>query len=426
MSVLLLTLSALLFLPLYYHTKIKPILILIVSIIFFFYQVNFDINIVTSLFIFLSFGYLTLKTGFTKSGTVIFVIIWYLLKSKSFIPDNWIFDLGISWFVFRQIGLAYSLTPCPRLSFTRYLSYMLYFPTLFAGPYLAPHKFFNQLDSINTISGFKTDLNGQIDRILFGVFKVLAISPTIVIGFEHLPDSLPMFQALKMMTYTLNLYIQFAGFMDISIGFSSLLGIELPENFNHPFKSSSFKEFWTRWHITISNWFRLYIFNQLLHKTYELKPNSINSKWPYIFPTLTTFIIMGLWHHPNVSYLFFGIYLALAIIFENICGKLFKNLTPANLRIFLGRVWVTSIFCFCISCFWLTENTFVSSQILDTIPWLVLFSVIAQFILLLTETTKSILHVIPNPIIYAFSVFIILLIQFELVNPVPTFIYANF
>ncbi len=114
-------------------------------------------------------------------------------------------------------------------------------------------------------------------------------------------------------TYTIYLYANFAGYMDVIIGFAALMGLRLPENFDRPFAARSFLEFWSRWHITLSDWFKFYVFNPIL--------KALTERWggpkrlPYLaaLAFFVTFVLMGVWHGTSGNYLFYGVWLGVGV-----------------------------------------------------------------------------------------------------------------
>jgi alginate O-acetyltransferase complex protein AlgI len=107
--------------------------------------------------------------------------------------------------------------------------------------------------------------------------------------------------------YTVYLYYNFSGYMDIVLGIGTLLGFDLPENFNQPFRARDFLEFWTRWHITLSLWFKTYLFNPLM--SILLRSDKRPAMVPYlgVMAYFVTFGIMGLWHGTTAMFLVYGL-----------------------------------------------------------------------------------------------------------------------
>jgi D-alanyl-lipoteichoic acid acyltransferase DltB (MBOAT superfamily) len=112
--------------------------------------------------------------------------------------------------------------------------------------------------------------------------------------------------------YTLYLYFNFSGYMDIVIGLGGLLGQTLPENFREPFAARNFLDFWTRWHITLSEWFKTYLFNPLLKALAGRFRSPAAMPWLGVFCFFVTFLVMGLWHGTTTVFVAYGLLLGFA------------------------------------------------------------------------------------------------------------------
>jgi hypothetical protein len=110
--------------------------------------------------------------------------------------------------------------------------------------------------------------------------------------------------------YTAFLYANFAGYMDIVIGAGALAGQRLPENFNQPFAARSFLDFWSRWHMTLSNWFKTYLFNPLVKALAKRYPSGRAAPYLAVLAFFVTFLVMGLWHGTTSVFVVYGLMLA--------------------------------------------------------------------------------------------------------------------
>ncbi|MCB4757547.1 MAG: hypothetical protein LHV69_11060, partial [Elusimicrobia bacterium] len=116
--------------------------------------------------------------------------------------------------------------------------------------------------------------------------------------------------------FTLYMYLNFSGYMDIVIGCGTLLGMSLPENFNKPFSASNFLDFWSRWHITLSQWFKTYVFNPLLKSLKYKWGGRSYSNYLASISFFATFLLMGLWHGTTLVFLFYGFFLGFGTSFN--------------------------------------------------------------------------------------------------------------
>ncbi|MEM9052151.1 MAG: MBOAT family O-acyltransferase [Bacteroidota bacterium] len=221
--------------------------------------------------------------------------------------------LGLSYILFRFVHfLVESYRGTIRGSnFMVFWNYILFFPTILAGP-------------IDTYNNFRYWIGRQpaaydrslflagITRIFFGAIKTLAIVPILIEpGTDYsllLNDYSPLLAlSISLLAYTGYIYFDFAGYSDISIGTAYLIGIKTPENFENPYVSKSLSEFWKRWHITFSNFLKLYVFKPSIN----LFNSIINPKYRLtvtILAYLITFLICGLWHGDKINFVYWGLW----------------------------------------------------------------------------------------------------------------------
>ena len=191
-------------------------------------------------------------------------------------------------------------------------------------------------------------------RILFGAMKKLLIvdriNPVIIEIFENYKNYDGGIVAAGMILYTLQLYMDFSGVMDIVIGIAEIFGVKMPENFKQPFFSKTISEFWTRWHITLGTWFRDYIYYpvSLTQKCRDLTSKARKKLGNYYGPLLASIIALfcvwscnGLWHGAAWSYIFFGMYHFILITIERLIEPLVKKVNmklKINSNAFLYRL----------------------------------------------------------------------------------------
>jgi len=209
--------------------------------------------------------------------------------------------LGISFFTFTQItylvdrwrGLA------PRTSFMRYLLFVSFFPHLIAGPVLHHSQMMPQLENPRpTWTGFSAGL------FLFaiGLAKKVVIADTVGTlvdaGFAQ-PTHLQTVQAwLVLVAFAVQLYFDFSGYSDMAIGLGKMFGVDLPWNFDSPYKSTSLAEFWRHWHITLSNFFKDYVYIPL--------GGSRCGPFRCLFNLFLTMLLAGIWHGAGWTFILWG------------------------------------------------------------------------------------------------------------------------
>lgn len=222
------------------------------------------------------------------------------------ITMNILLPIGISFYTFQTIGYitdVYNGKVSAEQNFGRYATFVSFFPQLVAGPIertenLLPqikdkHKF----DYVQATYGLK--------QMAWGYFKKIVIADTIskYIGsvFDNPYNYGGFAFILAVLFFSIQIYCDFSGYSDIAIGTAKLLGIELMTNFNSPYFSQSIGEFWNRWHISLSTWFRDYIYIPLGGSRVGKTRNAFN--------VLLTFLLSGLWHGANWKFVIWGVYM---------------------------------------------------------------------------------------------------------------------
>jgi D-alanyl-lipoteichoic acid acyltransferase DltB (MBOAT superfamily) len=254
-------------------------------------------------------------------GTVLVAFI--VLKRFSFLGDlptlPFVYLIvGLSYILFRIIHLiceAQEGTPDSRPRPIEYFNYTCNFLTFISGPI---QKFGDFRQSFSPAPLEQAAVLAAFTRVATGFFKVLVLSGAANALFLALEPAVlrqpavawPVYVALYGATavaYTIYLYFNFSGYMDIVIGIGRLFGQTLPENFNRPFTAQSFLDFWARWHITLSDWFKLYLFNPLLKALVTRFPDPRWIAWLGVFAFFVTFLVMGIWHGTTVVFVIYGL-----------------------------------------------------------------------------------------------------------------------
>ncbi len=218
--------------------------------------------------------------------------------------------IGISYYTIISIGYlldVYRTAYKPQKNPFKYLTFMIFFPQMTSGPFNRYSEMKNELYNNHE---FKIEnIMSGIQRIMWGFFKVLVISERMGTLCNTIYGDINKYNGLYIVVaalfYTIQLYSNFSGCIDIALGTTRMLGIRMPENFRQPFFSKTMAEFWRRWHITLGTWFKDYIFYPML-KT-DFIQNSIKKckkiigkKWGKKIPTylamLVLWIAIGIWH----------------------------------------------------------------------------------------------------------------------------------
>jgi alginate O-acetyltransferase complex protein AlgI len=222
-----------------------------------------------------------------------------------------ILPLGISFFTFTQIGFL--LDVYARLAedyrVDHYLLFVTYFPHLIAGPLLHHTQMMPQFDDPQTYRLKPENISAGLTIFLIGLAKKVVLADNLALFVRpvfHAVDwggqSVTLFEAWGgVLAYTFQLYFDFSGYSDMAVGASRLFGITIPLNFNSPFKSRNISEFWRRWHMSLSDWFRMYLYYPLEIHFRRRWRNA--GRW---LPLMITMTLIGLWHGANWTFVAFG------------------------------------------------------------------------------------------------------------------------
>jgi alginate O-acetyltransferase complex protein AlgI len=297
----------------------------------------------------------SLWLGVLVTGLVVIFIWLKRYPIVSAVPTfNFAFTVvGLSYILFRILHILIDVAQgcLPRPSFIAYLNYVFFFLSLLSGPIQRYEDFAPQAEMTPPPLGWD-EVNTSAKRVVLGYLMVIVIGnatnnfvemakPQFLDGLGHgkIVFEIYLF-ALLTFAYLLNLFVNFAGYMNIVIGVGSLAGIVLPENFDHPFKSESFLDLWSRWHITLSNWFKSYLFNPLL-RTLSARWGTKNST-PYLgaIAFYVTFFVMALWHGTTSIFFVYGLFLGSGVTIN----RLWQILTPKvlgknNYKLLSERRW---------------------------------------------------------------------------------------
>ncbi|MBP9009717.1 MAG: MBOAT family O-acyltransferase [Smithellaceae bacterium] len=276
--------------------------------------------------------------GFFKYTNFFLENIWFVLGimniKTSQIKLNITAPPGISFFTFASVSYIIDvyynrLKPCH--SFRDYALFLSFFPKLLSGPIARAVNFLPQLKQRIQITAL--DLETGLAYILLGAVKKLVIADQVASHVNMIFSSPGQYDAYTLLQgllgYTVQLYCDFSGYSDMAIGAARLLGYKLPENFQMPFSAATITEFWRRWHITMSNWFRDYLF-------FPLEMARRKSLYP-IFRTcsnlIITYLVCGLWHGAGWGFVIWGGIHAVAMAIEVLWKRwnLFVSLEDSRL-----------------------------------------------------------------------------------------------
>ena len=262
-------------------------------------------------------------------------------KYANFFIDNTnqlrsiILPIGISFFTFTQIAFLIDNYQdlVEERNFLQYILFVTFFPHLLAGPLIHHKQMMPQFSDPNNFVLHKEKFALGIAIFTIGLFKKVLLADTLsgfVDGFFNsiFQNDPPIFWTswLGSLAYTFQLYFDFSGYSDMAVGLGLLFGIMLPFNFNSPFKATSIIDFWQRWHITLTKYVGQYLYTPITFKFMKMgheRSAAAKTILSLVVPTVLIFLIMGLWHGANWTFVAFGGMHGIYIVVNHIWRKFF-------------------------------------------------------------------------------------------------------
>lgn len=253
------------------------------------------------------------------------VIITKVSVHTSFGPLGFI---GLSYLNFKAIQMIIEIYDGAIKDIKIYtlVYFILFFPTLSSGP-------------IDRYRRFQEDLNKKIEKreyldeyLYLGIRKItIGLGYKFVLAFlinsfwmSKIPADITFFNGLSYMyAYSLYLFFDFAGYSSFAVGTSYILGIKTPDNFNKPFLSKDMKEFWTRWHISLSKWFGDYLYSRIVLNSMRKKIFKSRFTASHV-AQMITMLIMGIWHGLSLFYIIYGLYQGIVLVITDIIQRKWK------------------------------------------------------------------------------------------------------
>lgn len=236
-------------------------------------------------------------------------------------PLDLLLPMGISFYTFQALGYlidVYRGSCSAEKNLFRFALFVSFFPQLIQGPISRFHELSQTLYAEHPFD--RSQLLGGLQRILWGFFKKLVIADRIIIGVNEIIKNPEQYSGayvfVGMMFYAAELYADFTGGIDITIGIAQCLGIVVTENFNRPYFSKSIKEYWRRWHITMGTWFTDYIFYPVSICRPMLKLSQFSRKHfgdvigkriPVYLSSFLVWFATGIWHGASWNFIVWGL-----------------------------------------------------------------------------------------------------------------------
>lgn len=335
-----------------------------------------------------------------------------------------ILPIGLSFFVFTIISYLIEVkrgTIKAEKHIGIFASSLLFFPKIMQGPIEKPGNIFPQFREARSFN-YEMVVDG-LKLMLWGYFKKLVVADRLAIYVNAVYGNYEQHSGISLLVatifYSFQVYADFSGYTDIALGSAKVLGFNLTNNFNRPYFATSIKEFWNRWHISLSVWLRDYLFLPLaviltgkMNKTKYL--GLAAEKWIFMAATMITFAICGIWHGEGLNFLIwgllFGIYLTIANwslgLNKIIRKRLYISKKSAGYRLY--SILVTFILITFAWIFFRADNTHDALSIVKSIISLngslfldkttMVYSMIGVVILLLVEIKREFSQ--PSPLLF--------------------------
>ena len=238
-----------------------------------------------------------------------------------------ILPVGISFYTFQTLSYVidvYRGEVKTEKNFFFYALFVSFFPQLVAGPIERPSNLIPQLKETHKFSWDNFSAGGKL--MLLGFFKKICvadlIAPYVNAVYNNAGEASSITVIIATVLFALQIYCDFSGYTDIAIGCARIMGIRLMKNFDHPYRAETIKEFWARWHISLSGWFRDYLYIPL--------GGNRCRKWRHLLNIFIVFLVSGLWHGAAWTFVIWG---ALHGIYQII-----GNLTYKKRNLLLSKV----------------------------------------------------------------------------------------
>ena len=244
---------------------------------------------------------------------LVFLSVVPLIINKVFALTQWhlLAFIGISYMSFKTIQIMIEISDGlikERVSIIDYIQFLLFFPTVSSGPIDRSRRFMVDIKERMLRDEYLELAGVGVYRVVLGLLYKVVLS---TYSYHYLV-TLPNFGSLEysikyMYLYTLYLFFDFAGYSLMAVGSSNILGIKTPMNFNKPFLSIDIKDFWNRWHITLSTWLRDFVFSRVFMEATKKKrfKKRLNTA---MYAYMVNMLLMGFWHGLTISYIVYGAY----------------------------------------------------------------------------------------------------------------------
>jgi alginate O-acetyltransferase complex protein AlgI len=234
-----------------------------------------------------------------------------------------ILPLGVSFYTFKVVSYiidVYNEKISASENIVTYLTYVSFFTTIVSGPIDRAKLFIPQLEKSRQFNSIL--FTDGLRQILWGFFKKIVIADSCATFTNQIFDNYSVMSGVMLLfgafLYTIQLYSDFSGYSDMAIGFGRLLGFNSMKNFDFPYFSMNIADYWRKWHISLTSWFTEYLFTPMTIKFRDWGKKSL------VLSIIVTFLVSGLWHGANWTFVFWGLLHGLYFVPMIIKGSFFK------------------------------------------------------------------------------------------------------
>lgn len=267
-------------------------------------------------------------------------LLGYVGLEQGFLASRLLLPLGISFYTFTSLGYlidVYNKKVEPENNYPRYLLFVSWFPQLIQGPINRWAEMREQLSGPRNVDAEAT--RRALLLIGYGAVKKYVLADTLVgtisACLDHIDYGTPgAVIVIGIVLYSLQQYGDFSGGIDMVEGVSELFGVRMAQNFRQPYFSTSLAEFWRRWHMSLGEWMRAYVFYPLAMRPSMMSLNKWGTKHlgktvgrtlSACVSNVVVFVLVGLWHGAELHYLLWGLYNGLVIAASDLCRPLFER-----------------------------------------------------------------------------------------------------
>lgn len=255
------------------------------------------LSVVINLGILFVFKYFKLFTN-----CLYYVLELLNIRYKTF-EYNLLLPVGISFYIFQALGYSidvYRGDVAVQKHFGKYALFVSFFPQLVAGPIERSVNLIPQFDEVHTFDSGRA-VEG-LRLMLWGYYKKIVVADSVCVAVNTVYNNITVYDGLPIIIatflFTIQIYCDFSGYSDIARGVARIMGFRLMKNFDHPYFSTSVQEFWRKWHISLSTWFKDYVYIPL--------GGNRKGEFRRCVNLLITFLVSGLWHGADMTFVFWG------------------------------------------------------------------------------------------------------------------------